>query len=1172
MAPSDVTRHSSDTNKWTGRAMLGDYIEILIPAKYKNNPFFKKNQIHYITDDPVVGLTLISVAVDKFNMIHAHVFTCCGPLSLPLITPKNQEKLSIVISHLPHDSRNQSFQVIAMAILQYFIFIPLYIKKEVLRQYNSLKGSEDQERRIAFDEMHAGDIAGHCKLLKLSDISSILCCMLQKRKMVSFNMDIILPDNSKSTPLFSKLQEMTSDDEKSSESPFENKVVPGPMTDNYKEHDKKRSSILDEILQTEQNYIDRLRHLVLDYVLPLRAQAKSSKNPPLGLYDINRIFPVSLNDIISLNSAFLQDFIQAKTEIEKANSFVIHFYRFKKTYSKYLELSVDFESLLRHNLRNPKFRNFVDNQKYKAEKNISVRELIMEPVQRIPRYSLFLENVISYTHPKSPALAHFQKALTIIKEIAQMKVMEAEKRSKLFQKLMSYIPGFPAELISNSRYFITAVDAIEILPPFLSSSGKLFYTLLLFSDCLAILKKTSHIPIAKDLISNENDSSFHRFRSRQNSFGFTTSVSRKDILFQGWANLDDLEIDIDENDDTNMWITVQVSINSSTDKELWGNFSEHKMSIMSESKHCVIGFVEKFYKTKAKNKTSKNFIAEIEKNNINIICNVFEASEYKKEYKKSEIAIQYVQQGLMNPFERKIRKLDISGLFLIEESSGIYRLDFHSSLSWKLSPQKFQYLDMLLENIFQKAILFHNFLKSWDSPKNVPFFISKYRFLLACLFKLSSTSGSTKTIFPSITYFNSSNNHTSSTLENSHLPPRDLAASLSHSNSLQKTFAKKPFMPFSSTKLNNEGYISKFKNNSSSSLEIIKDKHIFHGAETFVHTLCSIEDFDSISPLTYSNSELKDAIELSNEIAKNPEKNYAILGSPLKIGYAAFKHYMKTHVSKKIGPILPQEFIKSCLNIIGEPNSIDEKISKIHDIILILPQGNYIILYLVIHLTLHILNKTYGEVLKVLLSIISEGLVPKNDVSVLIPILKFMTQNFSQIFYEFTENNSGSALTANNIPSFFRNSNQSEITSSLYTNSLYDEPFILPDTYTSAFSNVNNKDILPLPLKNSLSLNCVQKKTSKKALRKNTASELSANTAIPETKCSNMTDMLSKSKDLHNVSDSSIYQGYGKACLSNSNKKYIKTYNNIEKKDDFPIVLNNFEISSPTQCVNNRII
>ncbi|EMR09227.1 hypothetical protein PNEG_02563 [Pneumocystis murina B123] len=1122
--------------------------------------FFKKNQIHYITDDPVVGLVLISVAVDKFNMIHAHVFTCCGPLSLPLISPKNQEALSIVISHLPHTSRSQSFQVIAMVILQYFIFIPLHIKKEVLRQYNYLRSNEDQERRIAFDEMHAGDIAGHCKLLKLSDISSILCSILKRRKIVSFNIDIILPDNSKSTPLFSKLQEMTSNEEKSGELPFENKkIVPGPMTDNYKEHDKKRLSILNEILQTEQNYIERLRHLVLDYVLPLRTQAKSSKNPPLGLYDINRIFPVSLNDIISLNSAFLQDFIQAKTEIEKANSFVTHFYRFKKTYAKYLELSVDFESLLRHNLRNPKFRNFVDNQKYKAEKNISIRELIMEPVQRIPRYSLFLENVISYTHPKSPALALFQKALTIIKEIAQMKVMEAEKRSKLFQKLMSYISGFPAELISNSRYFITAVDVIEILPPFLNSSGRLFYTLLLFSDCLAMLKKTSHIPVAKDLISNEDNSSFHRFRSRQNSFGFTTSVSRKDILFQCWANLDDLEIDIDENDDTNMWITVQAPVNSCTDKELWGSFSEHKMSIMSESKHCVIGFVEKFYRTKAKNKTSKNFIAEIEKSNINIICNVFEASEYKKERKKSEIAIQYVQQSLINAFERKFPKINISGLFLIEESSGIYRLDFHSPLSWKLSPQKFQYLDMLLENIFQKAILFHNFLKSWDSPKNVPFFISKYRFLLSCLFKLNSTSSSTKTIFPSITYFNSSNNHTSSILENSQLPPRDLAASLSHSNSLPKTFIKKSFLSFSLTKLNSENCISKFKNNGSSSLEIIKDRHIFHGAETFVHTLCSIEDFDSISTLTYSNSELKNAIELSNEIAKNPEKNYAILGSPLKIGYAAFKHYMKTHVNKKIGPILPQEFIKSCLNIIGEPDSIDEKISKIHDITLVLPQGNYVILYLVIYLTLHILNKTHGEVLKVLLSIVSEGIVPKNDVSVLIPILKFMTQNFSQVFYEFAKNNSASTLTTNNMPStFFRNSNQSETTSSSFTNSLYDELFILPDTYTSAFSNVNNKDIAPLPLKNSLSLNCVQKKTSKKVLRKNTTSELSVGTTIPQTKSSNMTD-------------SNIYQEYGKAYFSNSNKKYIKTCDNIEKKDDFLIVPSNFKISS-TQCVNNQII
>ncbi|KAG4303763.1 hypothetical protein PORY_002832 [Pneumocystis oryctolagi] len=236
--------------------------------------------------------------------------------------------------------------------------------------------------------MHAGDIAGHCQLLKLSDLSSILCSMLQKRKFASFNMDVILPDNSMSIPLFSKLQEITSGQQRSEDSSFERKnVFSGPIEDNYIEHDKKRISILDEILRTEQNYIDRLRHLVLDYVLPLRIQAKTLKNPPLGLYDVNRMFPLSLNDIISVNSAFLQDFMKAETEIEKANSCVTHFSQFKKVYAKYLELSVDFESILRHNLRNPKFRDFVDNQKYKAERNISIRELIMEPVQRIPRYS-----------------------------------------------------------------------------------------------------------------------------------------------------------------------------------------------------------------------------------------------------------------------------------------------------------------------------------------------------------------------------------------------------------------------------------------------------------------------------------------------------------------------------------------------------------------------------------------------------------------------------------------------------------------------------------------------------------------------------------------------------------------------------------------------------------------
>ncbi|KAG5437637.1 hypothetical protein PCANB_000674 [Pneumocystis canis] len=1145
----------------------------------KINPFFRENQIHYISDDSVLGLILVSVAVDKFNIIHAHVFSCCGPLSLPPINTEDQETLCIVVSHLPHTRRSQSFQIIAMVILQYFIFIPLSIKKEVLRQYNQSINDESQHKKIAFDEMHAGDIAGHCQLLKLSDLSSILCSVLQKRKSISFNIDVILPDSSESTPLFHKLQKMTIDECNSKDfPPKEEIVIHEPLMGNYKEHNEKRGIILNEILQTEENYINRLRHLVLDYVLPLRTLAKTSKNPPLGLYDINRIFPLSLNDIISVNSAFLQDFIQAKTEFEKANSCVTHFSRFKKVYTKYLELSVDFESILRHNLRNPKFRDFVNNQKYKARRNIGIRELIMEPVQRIPRYSLFLENIISHIHPKSLELVPFQKALSIIKDIAQMKIMEAEERSKLFQKLMGYVSGFPPELVSNSRYFITAIDAVEILPPFIDSSDRLYCTLLLFSDCLAILKKSSHISVANELISNERNTLLSKSQFKQNSFKLVTPTSRKDILFQGWANIDDLEIEIDDNNNTDMWIITQTPMKSYIGNKAWGNFPEHKLSIISESKHYIINFIEKFYKTKARNRTSKNFISEIEKNNINIICNVFKESEYKKEAKKSEIAIQYNHQTFINNINKKSLKMDISGLFLIEASPGMYRLDFHTSLSWKLSPQKFQSLDTLLENLFQKAISFQNFLKFSESPKNISLLISRYKFFLSCFLNSNSVSSSIKTIFPTISYPNSSNKCINSILENKQLSPKNLTVSYFFNSSASRIFTKRKesFLQFNSLiKSNSENYLSDFKNNSSiSSLETIKYKHVFRGIQTFVYTLCCIEDFDSISTSIYSESELKDAVELSNEIAKNPQKTYAVLGSPLKISYAAFKHYIKTHVTKKIGPILPYEYIKSYLNIFDKSDPIDEKISKIHDISLSLPQENHGVLYLVIYLTLHVLNKAYEEkYMKVLLQMISESLVPSYNVSSFIPILKLMACNFSQIFSEFAKNSSTSTSATNSISSVSRgNSSQSEAASS-FTSSIYDESFVLPNLYTLTSDINNNKNNNILPLTDSLSLNCIPEDTSKEVFHKNTNSKLSVDTIFPQSVSPKIIKPLQYSEEADSccILGSDVNQECLKTSFLSSDDEYFESFNNnVEKKENFFRMSDNFKIDSVRENSNNK--
>ncbi|KAG5519304.1 hypothetical protein PMAC_001929 [Pneumocystis sp. 'macacae'] len=1098
---SDTIRTFSLTNSPVFRRDM-TYQEML-----KIDPFFRKNQIHYVSYDSVLGFTLISIAVDKFNIIHSHVFTCCGPLSLPLITPEDQDSLHVVVSHLPYNCRSKSFQVIAMVILQYFIFIPSHVKKEVLRQYNMSVGNSEQHRRIAFDEMHAGDIAGHCQLLKLLDLSSILCSMLKRRKCVSFNVDVILPDDLGSTPLFSKLRETS--EQKPKDFSFEKTIVHNP------EHDKKRISILNEILQTEQNYINRLRHLILDYVLPLRTQAKTSKNPPLGLYDVNRMFPLSLNDIISVNSAFLQDFMKAKTDLEKADSCVTHFSQFKKVYAKYLELSVDFESILRHNLRNPKFRDFVDTQKYKAERNISVRELIMEPVQRIPRYSLFLENIISNTHPESPALAPFQKALSIVKDIAQMKIMEAEEKSKLFRKLMGYVSGFPPELISNSRYFVTAIDAIEILPPYVNSSSKIYCTLLLFSDCLVILKKSSHVSVA-ELISNDNETSPSKFQSKQNSFKFVNSTSRKDILFQGWANVDDIEIEIDEGSDTDVWIITCIPIKSYIGNEAWGSFSQHKISIASESKHCIIDFIEKFYKTKAKNKISESFISEIEKNNINIICNVFKISEYKREPKKSEIAIQYSHQNFVNNINKRNSKIDISGLFLIEASSEI--LDFYTPLSWKISPQKFQYLDTLLEDLFQKAILFQNFLKFSESPKNVSLFISKYKFFLSCLLSLSLASNSLRINFPAISYSNFSNKRLNSILGNKHLPPRDFTASFLFNSPVSKVLMKKDsFLQSSSLiKSDNENNLSKTRNNSISHIETIKDRNIFHGVETFVYTLCFIEDFDSISTLIYSESELKDSIELSNEIAKNPQKDYAVL---------------------------------------DKFDSINEKVSKIRDISLDLPYESHAILCLVIYLALHVLSKAYKEkCVKVLLLMISECLVSTYDVPTFVPVLKFMARNFSQIFYEFAKANF-SILTNKATPIFINDSSQSGIIPS-FTNSFYDEPFILPDTYISESDIINYEKSTSSPLKNSLFLNSVQKDISKETFCRNTSSNFSISTVIPKSKYSEMIRSLSHletKKDLNKLNDMNIISQPHEHSTTKYFSENIKS-NNISEimlSDDF---------------------
>ena len=130
---------------------------------------------------------------------------------------------------------------------------------------------------------------------------------------------------------------------------------------------------------------------------------------------------------------------------------------------------------------------------------MGLRELLMEPVQRIPRYTLLFRTMLKHMAPDDPQRAKLVEADEIASKIALAEADEETKRAAIFYCLSASIDGFPPELFSNSRRYIDCIDVEDVFNDAQMSSAtssttgssatSLHCTLFLFDDKILIVKR-----------------------------------------------------------------------------------------------------------------------------------------------------------------------------------------------------------------------------------------------------------------------------------------------------------------------------------------------------------------------------------------------------------------------------------------------------------------------------------------------------------------------------------------------------------------------------------------------------------------------------------------------------------------------------------------------------------
>ncbi|KAJ2358147.1 hypothetical protein GGF43_001011 [Coemansia sp. RSA 2618] len=258
------------------------------------------------------------------------------------------------------------------------------------------------------------------------------------------------------------------------------------------ELEAKRNNVVQELIATERSYVEKLRALIDFYAVPLRSAARSANNSLIPAYDAHVIFG-NVERVAEVNERFLGDLeawqqgeMDPKETIGSLcrDHFVdFHVYkRYINGYQHALTSSRELEG------KNPLYAAFLQKAREREEcRKLGISDLLIMPVQRIPRYTLLLTDLLKVVPDDDADVPRIQLALERVNEIGQLADNQVAETVAELHRIHTTVEGCPPNLISASREFVGAVDVAEI--DLATGAPKKPMCLLVFSDLLMIVER-----------------------------------------------------------------------------------------------------------------------------------------------------------------------------------------------------------------------------------------------------------------------------------------------------------------------------------------------------------------------------------------------------------------------------------------------------------------------------------------------------------------------------------------------------------------------------------------------------------------------------------------------------------------------------------------------------------
>lgn len=503
----------------------------------------------------------VSSSKDGHPQIDAHVLSIAGFYSYKTLPVNPGSHLYSVVNHLTDPRPSALTKALAVVTFKHFVDLNRVVKDAVIQENRS---KNVNACAVAFDEMHAADVAIRYRQVEPQMLVDDLKYALTEKFVSAIDVDVVIRQEGK--PILDP-DEIPDEAQKLLRCFGEPTYLPfaklkrsmsrpaGARPTTQQERDEQMERELEELRYTEENYVTKMEELVNVIAPPLKQSARLSSREAgrMSARELDALFPPSLSAILEANLRFLQGIRQGGVE-EFAQACVENFPAFKGPYGDYMRASAEFPQLL---AKLSKDRTSSISRRIQQTGEQKLRSLVIEPVQRLPRYSLLIDNMIKLLPPLSPAGDVLNQARNMIDDICALQdVSEKKASNRTIARLQSIIPTWPQAFRPPGR-LITAVDYVEVLPPYNDlTADSLGSILLVFVDTIAVLRRPKQTSLhARDVMAEVDGT---------NNSSLGPQKPGSELQFSGWIDMMDARFAASDGG-TVAWMTNTQSFKDSWD-------------------------------------------------------------------------------------------------------------------------------------------------------------------------------------------------------------------------------------------------------------------------------------------------------------------------------------------------------------------------------------------------------------------------------------------------------------------------------------------------------------------------------------------------------------------------------------------------------------------------------